>query len=318
MNTRQLEADYKQQLDRIHKKVRLGEISQEEGEFLLLQIRERKRRKISRLKRPGRKIFLSLCCVALAIILFFFLKVLKEYQNHNADVFDFYVIAAAITALLVLFFFELKRVEKMSSKYFSRAFYGRIIKRPEIELEVQKVSLIQLQIALKNSGNLFSGLNDSQIWQLKSNILTTISSSFDLEGVFFEEMGSEIFVVSIPCTEDREIKNMMLHVLEVFNTFQEKSGEWYAKSVQVGASLVVGDFLCGNMGEHLEQHRSYGKGSEIGYALAQASGWFELLINETCLERIQSEIYYTNQEPIFSRSLGELIPVYSFQKWKEV
>ena len=317
MNTRQLEADYNQQLDKINNKVRLGEISQEEGEFLLLQMRERTRRKINRLKRPGRKIFLTLTVTGLTTFFYFLLIVLEEYRNHSLEMQNLYFIGGAVTLLVALFFFELKRVEKMGSKYFSKAFFKRIIHKPEIELEVRKISLIQVQIALKNSGNLFSGLSDSQIWQLKSNILTTISSAFDFEEVFFEEMGSEVYVISIPWTEDRQIKKVVQKVSEVFSTFQGKSGQWFSKSVQVGASVVVGDFLCGNMGEHLEQYRSYGRVSEVGLALVLASGWFEIFLNEACLEQIQGDVHYINREPIFSRSLGELIPVYTFQNWKE-
>jgi len=318
MNSRQLEADYKEELEKIHQKVRLGEISQEEGEFLLLQIKEKTRRKINRLKRPGRKIYYLLSLVFSSVFIYCFCVLYSDLDLHDLGLNDLYFMGISMLALLILFFFELKRVEKMNSRYFSASFFQRIIHSPEIEFEVQRTGLIQIQLELKNINNLFAGLGKEESWQLKTHILTTISSTFDISGVFFEEMGPTRFVISLPWENDEKINEALRKVEEVFTLFQDKSGMWFSKSVQVGASLVVGDFLCGNMGEHLQQHRSYGKPSDVGMALAQAAGWFEILIDEQCLDKIQGGIYFEEREPIFLRSLGSLVPVYSFLRWKEV
>ncbi|MBT3786307.1 hypothetical protein HOF92_15135 [bacterium] len=318
MNSRQVEDSFKQELEKIQQKVRLGEISQEEGEFLLMQIREKTRRKISRLKRPSRMIFYVLSLVFSALFIYCFFTLYSDLSLHDLGLNDLYILGLTLVAFIVLFFFELRRVEKTISKYFSRAFFHRVLNSPEIEFEVRKMGLIQVRIQIKNLNNLFAGLGEDEIWQLRSQTLSTITSCLDNGKAVFEEMGPNCFVVNYPLGDGLSIRESLKRVESVFSQFQMMQGQWFSKSIQVGASLVSGEFLCGNLGDEFQQNRTHGRLATVSSSLVEAAGWFEILMDEKTLDEIQAEVYFEDREPLFLRSVGELVPVFRFLNWKVV
>ena len=154
MNSRQVEESFKQELERIQQKVRLGEISQEEGEFLLMQIKEKSRRRINKLKRPSRMIFYVLSLVFTGVFIYCFFAIYSDLSLHDLGSNDLFVLGLTMAAFIVLFFFELRRVEKTVSRYFSKKFFQRILHSPEIEFEAGRVELVQVRLQIKNVNNL--------------------------------------------------------------------------------------------------------------------------------------------------------------------
>lgn len=317
MNSRQLEEAYQKEVERITQKVHLGEISHDDGEFLIMLARERSRRNINRLKRPSRMIYYVLGFAALAGFLYcFYAMYLTLVQARFSQIF-LYGIGISTGVLVVLFFFELKRMEKMFSRFFSKQYFKKILYAPEVEFEYRRIPMIQVRLQIKNENNLYAGLKDEEVFELRSNILATVANCLDDGKGILEQVGENDFVVDYFLGDDTNSTYVLRKISKLFDELRLMDGQWFSKSLRMGASIVLGEYLVGNLGHDYQVFRSFGKKTSIAQSLCSATGWEEIYMDDTTLGDLENAIYSAQQEPVFLRSSGELIKVFKFSGWKD-
>ena len=170
---------------------------------------------------------------------------------------------------------------------------------------------------IKNENNLFAGIRDEEVCELKSNIISTITRVMDDGKAYMEEVSNDRVVINYMVHEGVNCSYVMRQLDRLIGELKLMDGEWFSKSVRIGASMVLGEFLIGNMGYDFQVMRTAGRKTGVADSLVQAAGWNEIFIDELTLCELDSEIYTTSCEPIFVRATGDLIKVHKFSGWKE-
>ena len=318
MDSREIEETYREEAERIFKKVQLGELSKDEGDFLLMQIKEKSRKSLGRLKRPSRIVFYVLSIVFAGIFYYAFFALYASLSLHDADHFPLYIMGGAALVFLGLFQGELRRIETLFSRFFSQAYFQRLLNSPEFELELKQGPLIQVHIQIKSTDTLFAGLNDEQVWGLKSKILTLVTQALDRGPAIFEESSENRFLVNyIPGPGWGDGRDVFDHLAGLFADLKLMEGQWFARSVNLGAAIVLGDFWYGNRGQAYQVFASTGSKRGVGMLLAEAADWGEILLDEESAQMLQDDLHLGVREPIFQRSGGEMIQVFCFECKKD-
>lgn len=317
MNTRQLEDAYLQEVERISQKVHLGEIPHDAGEFLIMLAREKTVKSTKRLKRPSRFIFYVMAALIAVAFIYSFFQVFSLLNRNDLSVVFLNVTGLLTIVFVALFQVEINRVERMFARFFSKAYFKKILNAPEIEFEWKKEPVIQVRLMIKNENNLFAGIKDEEVCELKSNIISTITRVMDDGKAFIEEVSDDRIVINFMVHEGVNCRYVMRQLDRLIQELKLMDGEWFSKSVRIGASMVLGEFLVGNMGYDYQVLRTAGRKTGVAESLVQAAGWNEIFIDEVTLCELDSEIYATSCEPIFVRATGDLIKVHKFNGWKE-
>jgi len=317
MNTRQLEDAYLQEVERISQKVHLGEIPHDAGEFLIMLAREKTVKSTKRLKRPSRLIFYVMAAMISVAFIYSFFQLYSLLNRNDLSLIFLYLIGLLTIVFVALFQVEVNRVERMFSRFFSKAYFKKILHSPEIEFEWKKEPIIQIRLMLKNEDNLFAGIRDEEVCELKSNIISTVTRVMDDGKSYIEEVSDHRVVINFMVHEGVNCSYVMRQLVKLIEELKLMDGEWFSKSVRIGASMVLGEFLVGNMGYDYQVFRTAGRKVGISESLVQAAGWNEIFIDEVTLCELDSEIHAVSCEPIFVRTTGDLIKVHKFSGWKE-
>lgn len=314
MNSRQLEEEFKREEEAINKKVHLGELSADEGDFLVKQAKEKSKRRLARLKRPSRTIFFVIALASTFCFLYSFFQLYVELDRLSVSHIELYFLVLSVFVFLILGHLELRRLERMFSRFFSKAYLDQILYAPEIDFEWDQRDMVQVRINVKNQINLYAGLLDEEVCELSSNLLTCITTVFDDGDGLIEDVGLGYYVVNYRGTHNVQLA---LHKLEELNKkLRMHDGDWYSKSVRVGASVVSGKLWCGTLGSGFQVYRTMGHKVKTGEALAEATGWEEVYLDEYSLNTIDKIAITSAKEPVFLRATNELIRVYQFVTWR--
>jgi hypothetical protein len=318
VDSKEIEEAYRKEAERIFKKVQLGELSKDEGDFLLMQIKEKSRKTLGRLKRPSRLIFYVLSVLFAGVFLYAFFALYASISLHDADLFPLYVLGASVLVFLGLFQGELRRIETLFARFFSKAYFQKLLYAPELELELQQGALIQVHIQVKSCDTLYAGLNDEQVWELKSKILTLVTQALD-DGIgVFEESSEDRFMVNYALgTNGRKPLAIFEQVQSLFSDLKLMEGQWFARSVHLGAAMVFGDFWYGSRGQRFQVFGTTGSKRGVGLVLAEAADWGEILLDEECAQLLQDNLYLSMREPVFQRAGGEMVQVYRFENIRD-
>lgn len=317
MNSRQLEEAYLREVDRIHQKVHLGEIPQDAGEFLIMLAREKANKSTKRLKRSSRLIFVITSTVFAVVFIYCFIQLYTELDRADLGLLHLNLIGLIGIICTVLFKLELNRVEKMFAKFFSKAYFKKILHAPEIEFEWKRIPLVQVRLVLKNENNLYAGLKDEEVCELKSNIMSTIVRILDDGQAYIEALSDDQTIINYMVDEGVSCQEVAKNLDKLFAELRLMDGVWFSKSVRMGAGMVLGEFLVGNMGYDYQVFRTAGTKTGVVESLALAAGWDEILMDEVTYCELDSEIHAAPCEPVFVRSSADLIKVYKFLNWKE-
>lgn len=317
MSTRQLEEAYLREVERIHQKVYLGEIPQDAGEFLIMLAREKTNKSTKRLKRSNRLVFNTLAAIFSLVFLYCFFEMYRLLDRNDLSFLHLHVLGVVSLIFVILFQMELMRIEKLFGKFFSKAYFKKILHAPEIEFEWKRVPMIQVRLILKNENNLYAGLKDEEVCELKSNIMSTIIKVLDDGQAYLEEISDDRMIVNYFVSEGVKCEYVTRQIDKLFNELKLMDGVWFSKSVRMGAGLVLGEFLVGNMGYDYQVFRTAGCKTGVAESLALAAGWDEILMDEVTYCELDSEIRTASCEPVFVRSSSDLIKVYKFLSWKE-
>ena len=317
MNTRQLEDAYLQEVERISQKVHLGEIPHDAGEFLIMLAREKTVKSTKRLRRPSRLIFYLMSALVAVAFIYSFFQIYSVLNRNDLSLVFLYVIGLLTIVFVALFQLEINRVEKMFSRFFSKAYFRKILHVPEIEFEWKKEPVIQIRLMIKNENNLYAGIRDEEVCELKSNIISTITRVMDDGKALIEEISDDRVVINFMVHEGVNCSYVIHQLVRLLEELKLMDGEWFSKSVRIGASMVLGEFLVGNMGYDYQVFRTAGRKVGVAESLVKAAGWNEIFIDEVTLCELDSEIHAISCEPIFVRATGDLIKVHKFNGWKE-
>ncbi|MCJ8344163.1 hypothetical protein MJH12_01385 [bacterium] len=314
MNSRQLEEEFKKEEDAINRKVHLGELSADEGDFLVKQEREKAKQRLARLKRPSRTIFFVIALISTCCFLYSFFQLYIELDRLAISHLELYILVISVFSFLILGHLELKRLERMFSRFFSKAYLKQILYAPEIDFEWDQRDLVQVRINVKNQINLYAGLLDEEVCELSSNLLSTVTSVFDDGEGLIEEIGLGFYVINYRGTHNVEVAINKLE--QLYSKLRAHDGDWFSKSVRMGASVVSGKLWCGTLGTGFQVYRTMGHKVKTGEALAEATGWEEIYLDEFSLNTIDKVAITNHKEPVFLRASSELIRVYQFITWR--
>ena len=317
MSSRQLEEAYLIEVERIHQKVHLGEIPQDAGEFLIMLAREKTNKSTKRLKRSSRLIFNVTSAIFAVVFIYCFVQLYSELDGADLSLLHLNLLGLIGLICAVFFKLELDRVEKMFAKFFSKAYFRKILHAPEIEFEWKRIPMVQVRLVLKNENNLYAGLKDEEVCELKSNIISTIARILDDGQAYIEVLSDEQTILNYMIDEGITCKEIARKLDKLFAELRLMDGVWFSKSVRMGAGLVLGEFLVGNMGYDYQIFRTAGPKTSVVESLALAAGWDEILMDEVTYCELDSDIHAAPCEPVFVRSNADLIKVYKFLNWKE-
>jgi hypothetical protein len=322
MNVRQLEDAYKREVELISYKISLGELTQEEGGYLIEKARARSLREMRRIKRSSRMIF---HLAATAVFAVFAIGFYEQYLINSGRVFRSQFWLYLMSGGLLFFYFaiykEFSRIEQQLAPYFSKSLYRKILKGAESELLWNQSSVIQVRMNIKNRSHVEAGLKDQQLCELYSQILQEFSAVFDDGTAVLEQMDNGCCVIDYFCVPGHEkimLKTVIEKVQLFYSRLAELDGEYFSKSIKMGASVVSGLLWAGMMGDRYRVFRTFGKKTLVGEALVQASSWDEILMDEETAILLEDVSYSCAMEPIFLKSSRELIRVHAFSGWKGV
>ncbi|PCJ20592.1 MAG: hypothetical protein COB02_03465 [Candidatus Cloacimonadota bacterium] len=314
MNSRQLEEEFKKEEDAINKKVHLGELSADEGDFLVKQAKEKSKRRLARLKRPSRTIFFVIALIATLCFLYSFFKLYTELDRLSISHIELYVLVSSVFVFLILGHLELNRLERMFSRFFSKAYLKQILYAPEIDFEWDQRELVQVRLNVKNQINLYAGLLDEEVCELNSNLLSAVTTVFDDGSGLIEEVALGYYVINYRGSHNVEL--VITKIEKLFSLLRMHDGDWFSKSVRMGASVVSGRLWCGTLGTGFQVYRTMGHKVKTSEALAEATGWEEIYLDEYSLNTIDKIAITSDKEPVFLRSTSELISVHQFITWR--
>ena len=100
--------------------------------------REKTIKSTKRLKRPSRLIFYVMATLIAATIIYSFFQVYSLLNRNDLSVVFLNVIGLLIIVFVALFQLEINRIEKMFARFFSKAYFKKILHAPEIEFEWKK------------------------------------------------------------------------------------------------------------------------------------------------------------------------------------
>ncbi len=316
MNSRQIEEAFEKEVEFISKKVTLGELSQDEGDFLIKQARARTDRELSRLKRPGRLLYYVLTlCLGLSFVVCFWLSMKKTGVTFYWPLWGLLACTLGFLAVLQI---EIRRLEFTFSQFFSKAWFHKVLHAPRIDFEWQKQSVVQIHLHIKNEHNLYAGLRDEEICELRSRILDCVHEVFDNGEGIVEFVGEDSYVIDFLAKDGADSVHRALKSVDtLFSTLRSRDGEWYSKSVRMAAGVVSGIFWVGTMGHGHRVFRVLGRRRTVAGALANAAGWEEIYLDEDTAADAEKWIYVHGSEPIFLRDSKELIKVCRLSGWKD-
>ncbi len=318
MKSRDLETGFQQEAEFIRRKVALGELSQDEGDFLIKEARARLEQKLARLRRSDRRFHLVLGWIGLLIFLGGLGRIAYLLYSSKMEIWPLWVGLGGVILLCMSLYLEIKRLEKTFERTCSRALFEKILKSPEMDFEWKRQSVVQVHLLLKNESNLYAGLPEDNLCDLMGRIVDSVHEVFEDGKSIIEWIGHSEFVISWPAvTEPGELARVLQKIQAFFEHLRLHDGEWFDKSVRMGAGISWGTFWCGNLGQRLRVFRTLGKKREVARTLAEASGWEEIWLDEETAGEVEKWIYWQPQEPIFLRSSKELIKVCRLAGWKD-
>jgi len=316
MNSRHIEENFQKEVEFIEKKVSLGELSQDEGEFLIKQTRARADRELARLKRPGRLIFYIFTFVLASTYVFSFYLLWKK--AGGGFYWPLWLLLATTLGFLAVLQIEIRRLETTFAQFFSRAWFERVLYAPRIEFEWQKQAAVLVVLQVRNESNLFAGLREEEICELRGRILDCVHDAFNPAGAILELVGDDHFVIAFPAQKGSETVLVALRCIQnLFSALRSHDGEWFSKSVRMSAGMVTGLFWAGTMGHQHRVYRNFGHRRNVVKALSQAAGWEEIFLDEDTAADVEKWVYVQSLEPIFLPEGKDLVRVCRLSGWKD-
>jgi hypothetical protein len=318
MNSSQLEEAYRKEAELITYKIALGELSQEEGNFLIEKARAHSMRELARLKRPSRIYFFIFIFLFVSVFVYCFFE---QFQHNNIENFSQLFLMGmgfSLIGFMALFHMEFRRLESSFGRYFSKSYFHKILYAPKIAFEWKKAEMAQIHLHIKNGTHVFAGLMEEELFELRSHILTMVSDVFDDGYGVIEQVGAESFIIDYYMDgKGPDLTAIMKKIERLFADLRARDGELFSKSVRMGAGLVRGTFRSGNVGFGLQVFRTFGRKTQIADALVGAAGWEEIYIDEDTFCELEKYIYVQECEPIFLKLSKELVKVFRVTGWKD-
>lgn len=318
MSSSQLEKAYRKEAELIAYKIALGEYSQAEGDFMLDKAQARLTREMARLKRPARVYPLIFILILLSVFIYSFFE---QLQYNNASGFSSVFLIGmgfSMIGFMLLFHREFRGLESSFGRYFSKYYLRKILYEPKIAFEWKQTDMIQVRLQIKNSAHVFAGLLEEENFELRSHVLTMVSDVFDDDYGIIEQIDADIFVIDYYVSnKGPQLLDVMKKVEQIFANLKSRDGEFFAKSIRMGASVVKGSFRSGNIGFGLQVFRTAGRKTLVAKALVDAAGWEEIYIDEETFSELDKDVYARECEPIFLRLNKELVKVFLVTGWKE-